>query len=120
MCSALGFGRGPVACCTGVRRGLGRIQRGRFNDVWGRWGAGAGGHREADPRPVQPASGRPGGAAVLPGHRQVCDAHWSAWQAARVEVRQDEEARRAEEEPVEQRVVAKLVEKTTGELATGN
>jgi hypothetical protein len=35
-------------------------------------------------------------------------------------VRQDEEARRAEEEPVEQRVVAKLVEKTTGELATGN
>ena len=31
--------------------------------------------------------------------------HWSAWQAARVEVRQDEEARRAEEEPVEQRVV---------------
>jgi hypothetical protein len=33
--------------------------------------------------------------------------HWSAWQAARVEVRQEEEAR-AEEEPVEQRVVEKL------------
>ncbi len=45
--------------------------------------------------------------------------HWSAWQAARVEVRQDEEARRAEEEPVERRVVEKLVEETTVELATG-
>ena len=30
--------------------------------------------------------------------------HWSAWQAARVEVRQDEEAKRAEAQPVEQRV----------------
>ena len=45
--------------------------------------------------------------------------HWSAWQAARVEVRQDEEARRAEDEPVEQRVVDKLVENTTVELAPG-
>ena len=42
--------------------------------------------------------------------------HWSAWQAARVEVRQDEEARRAQEEPVEQRVVEKLVEETTIEM----
>jgi hypothetical protein len=41
--------------------------------------------------------------------------HWSAWQAARVEVRQDEEATRAEEEPVEQRVVDKLVGETTVE-----
>jgi hypothetical protein len=45
--------------------------------------------------------------------------HWSAWQAARVEVRQDEEAKRAEAEPVEQRVVDKLVEHTTVELAPG-
>jgi hypothetical protein len=45
--------------------------------------------------------------------------HLSAWQAARVEVRQDEEAKRAEEEPVEQRVVEKLVEETTVELAAG-
>jgi hypothetical protein len=39
--------------------------------------------------------------------------HWSAWQAARVEVRQEEEARRAEQKPVEQRVVDKLVNETT-------
>ena len=45
--------------------------------------------------------------------------HWSAWQAARVEVRQEQEARRAEDQPVEQRVVEKLVEETTVELATG-
>ena len=43
--------------------------------------------------------------------------HWSAWQAARVEVRQEQEAKRAEEEPVEQRVIEKLVEETTVELA---
>ena len=45
--------------------------------------------------------------------------HWSAWQAARVEVRQDEDARRAEEQPVEQRVVDKLVQETTVDLAIG-
>jgi hypothetical protein len=45
--------------------------------------------------------------------------HWSAWQAARVEVRQDDEAKRAEEEPVEQRIVDKLVEKTTVEPSPG-
>jgi hypothetical protein len=45
--------------------------------------------------------------------------HWSAWQAARVEVRQDESARRAQVEPVEQRVVEKLVEETTVEPAPG-
>jgi hypothetical protein len=38
--------------------------------------------------------------------------HWWAWQAARVEVRQDEEARRAAEEPVEERIVDRLVEQT--------
>jgi hypothetical protein len=45
--------------------------------------------------------------------------HWSAWQAARVEVRQDDEAKRAEEEPVEQRIVDKLVEETTVEPSPG-
>ena len=46
--------------------------------------------------------------------------HWSAWQAARVEVRQDEqEAARAEAEPVEQRVVDRLVEQTSVDLAVG-
>ena len=43
--------------------------------------------------------------------------HWSAWQAARVEVRQDEDAKRAAEQPVEQRVVDKLVEETSLDLA---
>jgi hypothetical protein len=39
--------------------------------------------------------------------------HWSAWQAARVEVRQEEAARDAAQLPIEQRVVDKLVEETT-------
>jgi hypothetical protein len=39
--------------------------------------------------------------------------HWSAWQAARVEVRQDEEARHAQEDPVEERVVGKILEETS-------
>jgi len=38
--------------------------------------------------------------------------HWSAWQAARVEVAQKEEHERQEKEPVEERVVEKIVEKT--------
>lgn len=38
--------------------------------------------------------------------------HWSAWQAARVEVAQQEEAERQKEEPVEERVVDKLVTET--------
>jgi hypothetical protein len=38
--------------------------------------------------------------------------HWSAWQAARVEVAQKEEQERQEAEPVEERVVEKIVEKT--------
>jgi hypothetical protein len=46
--------------------------------------------------------------------------HWSAWQAARVEVRQDEEARRAQEDPIEERVVDKIVNETTlGAVADG-
>lgn len=38
--------------------------------------------------------------------------HWSAWQAARVEVAQQAEEQRREEEPVEQKVVDTLVEQT--------
>jgi hypothetical protein len=38
--------------------------------------------------------------------------HWSAWQAARVEVVQDREARKQQEHPVEERVVRRLVEQT--------
>ena len=38
--------------------------------------------------------------------------HWSAWQAARVEVVQDREARKQKEHPVEDRVVRRLVEQT--------
>ena len=45
--------------------------------------------------------------------------HWSAWQAARVEVRQEDDARRAEQTPIEQRVVDKLVDETTVEPLAG-
>jgi hypothetical protein len=38
--------------------------------------------------------------------------HWSAWQAARVEVAQAREVERQEEEPVEEKVVDKIVEET--------
>jgi hypothetical protein len=38
--------------------------------------------------------------------------HWSAWQAARVEVVQDREARKQQEHPLEDRVVRRLVEQT--------
>jgi hypothetical protein len=38
--------------------------------------------------------------------------HWSAWQAARVEVVQQREAQRQKDEPIEDKVVDKLVEKT--------
>jgi hypothetical protein len=38
--------------------------------------------------------------------------HWSAWQAARVEVGQEREARKLKEHPVEDRVVRRLVEQT--------
>lgn len=39
--------------------------------------------------------------------------HWSAWQAARVEVAQQAEARERERHPVEDAVVAKLVAETS-------
>ena len=38
--------------------------------------------------------------------------HWSSWQAARVEVAQEREAKRQRDEPVEDKVVEKIVEKT--------
>ena len=38
--------------------------------------------------------------------------HWSAWQASRVEVEQQSEAAELEKNPIEHRVVAKLVEET--------
>lgn len=38
--------------------------------------------------------------------------HWSAWQAARVEVAQERELQRQRAEPVEQKVVDQLVEQT--------
>lgn len=39
--------------------------------------------------------------------------HWSAWQAARVEVEQQREQREREQNPPEERIVEALVEKTT-------
>lgn len=38
--------------------------------------------------------------------------HWSAWQAARVEVAQERETQKQREHPVEDKVVDKIVEKT--------
>ena len=43
--------------------------------------------------------------------------HWSTWQAARVEVAQQKEIQDRQEHPVEERVVATLVEKTDLEPA---
>src|SRR5918996_4273496 len=38
--------------------------------------------------------------------------HWAAWQAARVEVAQEQEIKRQEQHPVEDRVVERIVRKT--------
>ncbi len=38
--------------------------------------------------------------------------HWSAWQAARVEVAQEREKERQRNEPFEEKIVAKIVERT--------
>jgi hypothetical protein len=38
--------------------------------------------------------------------------HWSTWQAARVEVAQQEQMKKEEDRPVEERVVDKIVEDT--------
>ena len=45
--------------------------------------------------------------------------HWSAWQAARVEVEQRREQLEAEQNPPEQRIVEALVERTTLQPAGG-
>jgi hypothetical protein len=42
--------------------------------------------------------------------------HWSTWQAARVEVAQQQQIEHAERHPVEQRVVEKLVAQTNVEF----
>jgi hypothetical protein len=39
--------------------------------------------------------------------------HWSTWQAARVEVTQQEQAQELRENPVEERIVEKLIADTT-------
>ena len=44
--------------------------------------------------------------------------HWSAWQAARVEVEQQREHEELVQNPPEERVVEKLVEETTIEKTT--
>lgn len=41
--------------------------------------------------------------------------HWSTWQAARVEVKQQEQIDKENAQPVEERVVEKIVEKTSVE-----
>ena len=43
--------------------------------------------------------------------------HWSTWQAARVEVTQQQEAEEREKNPVEDRVVDKLVQSTDVQAA---
>jgi hypothetical protein len=43
--------------------------------------------------------------------------HWSTWQAARVEVKQQQEAEERERNPVEEKVVDKIVERTELNLA---
>lgn len=45
--------------------------------------------------------------------------HWSAWQAARVEVQQQIDAKALEDNPVEQRVLETIIEKTEVNLAHG-
>ncbi|HEY8316402.1 MAG TPA: hypothetical protein VIG35_06010 [Gaiellaceae bacterium] len=45
--------------------------------------------------------------------------HWSAWQAARVEVAQTKEQERLRDNPVEEKVVEKIVERTDVNRAHG-
>jgi hypothetical protein len=46
--------------------------------------------------------------------------HWSTWQAARVEVTQQQEATEREKNPVEDKVVDKLIERTKIAPASAN
>ena len=43
--------------------------------------------------------------------------HWSTWQAARVEVAQQQEIEKREQDPVEEKVVSAIVEQTNVEPA---
>lgn len=43
--------------------------------------------------------------------------HWAAWQAARVEVAQEQEIQKGQEHPVEERVVERLTQETDIEPA---
>ena len=43
--------------------------------------------------------------------------HWAAWQAARVEVTQDQEAEEREKHPIEEKIVEKMVTETSVEPA---
>ena len=45
--------------------------------------------------------------------------HWSTWQAARVEVTQQEEAEERKRHPIEEKVVDKIVERTDISAASG-
>jgi hypothetical protein len=44
--------------------------------------------------------------------------HWAAWQAARVEVAQHRELQKQRDEPIEERVVDKIVERTDVDAST--
>ena len=39
--------------------------------------------------------------------------HWSGWQAARVEVAQEREVRKREQDPIEEKVVERILEETS-------
>jgi hypothetical protein len=43
--------------------------------------------------------------------------HWSTWQAARVEVSQEEQIQKEQKHPLEERVVQRLVEETSIEAS---
>ena len=46
--------------------------------------------------------------------------HWSTWQAARIEVTQQQEAAEREQNPIEEKVVDKIVERTEISPAAAN
>jgi hypothetical protein len=58
--------------------------------------------------------------AYGPGPAQgTCSVHWSAWQAARVEVKQEEAAVEKQEEDVAADVVDAVIERTSVQPAEG-
>lgn len=46
--------------------------------------------------------------------------HWSSWQAARVEVAQEKEAKKRQAQPLEEKVVDKLIERTSIRAVEGS